>query len=115
MIGLYPKKQDGIKSILFLMFPGHKDMVEYLISKGANVSLGYRDGMTPLHSAVSKGIFALNIIFKSINQSKCNEFLGNVEIVDILLRNCAPVNLRTKTDGKTPLHLAAMNGNFKKL
>lgn len=30
-------------------------MVEYLMSMGANVSLGNNDGVTPLHSAAEKG------------------------------------------------------------
>lgn len=39
----------------FYNFLGQNDMVEYLMSMGANVSLGNNDGVTPLHSAAEKG------------------------------------------------------------
>lgn len=35
---------------------GREIMVEFLISRGANVSLGDKDQLTPLHSAAQKGI-----------------------------------------------------------
>lgn len=108
------ENQNETKMFLLLIYSGQKDMVEYLISRGANVSLGYKDGMTPLHCAILKGILNKNkIMRKSLNQSDCNAFLGDVEIANVLIENCAPVNWQTKADGRTPLHLAVMNGNVK--
>lgn len=41
------------------------------------------------------------------------EFLGHENIVNLLIGKCARVNVKTKKDERTPLHLAAMNGNLQ--
>ena len=64
---------------------GHKDVVELLLSKGAEVNAKNRDGWTPLHEAASS---------------------GQKDVVELLLSKGAEVNAKVK-DGRTPLHEAA--------
>ena len=61
--------------------------MKFLLSKGANVNAPDRDNIAPLHEAIS---------LKN----------GSEEIVNVLLKNDAVVNVRNKW-GKSPLHIAA--------
>lgn len=36
-----------------------------------------------------------------------------MEIANLLIQRCASINAKTKTDERTPLHLAALKGNLK--
>lgn len=70
---------------------GHKDVVELLLAKGADVNAN--KGRTPLHSAA-----------------------GHKEIMELLLLHGADVNAKA-SNGETPLHYAARRGeaNLAKL
>jgi len=72
---------------------GHKDVVEFLIAKGADmnarITVGMNTGCTPLHKAASA---------------------GQKDIVEILIANGADVNA-VANDGETPLHEAATWGH----
>lgn len=46
--------------------------------------------------------------------SRFNQFLGHMEIADLLIQNCAHINSKTISDQRTPLHLAAIIGSFIK-
>lgn len=50
-------RQFLIVLLWILMLLGQKNMVAFLTSAGANVSIGNNDGLTPLHSAAEKGCF----------------------------------------------------------
>ena len=65
-----------------------KDVVDILISTGADVNARDKSRSTPLHTAAG---------------------LGQKEIIKILLANGADIHARNRF-GKTPLHDAAMNG-----
>jgi ankyrin repeat protein len=68
---------------------GNKGMVEFLLSKGANINaLDGREGFAPLHYAVSHG-------FKTLAET--------------LVAHGADVDVRGR-EGDRPLHLAARNG-----
>ena len=67
---------------------GHKEIVELLIAKGADVNAKY-EGWTPLHTAVEG---------------------GHKEIAELLIDNGADVNAMDK-DGRTPLHFASAKGH----
>ena len=64
------------------------DIVEYLISKGADVNIGFY-GISPLHLAV---------------------FTGNRQLCELLVSQGASVNAGDN-NGSTPLHIAALRGN----
>jgi ankyrin repeat protein len=70
---------------------GRKDVVEYLLEKGANKEVKNYAGDTPLHIA-------------------CKE--GKYDIVKLLLDRGADIESRSD-DQKTPLHKAAENGSCK--
>ncbi len=64
---------------------GNIEMVELLLSYGADVNAQNRDNVTPLHSATSK---------------------GDPRVIKLLLEHGAEVNAKTK-NSSTPLHIAA--------
>jgi ankyrin repeat protein len=68
------------------------DILEYLISKGADVNAKNNDGFTPLHWAVN--------------------FTSDVEVIQYLISQKADVNTRDN-NGWTPLHVAARVGGAK--
>ena len=72
-----------------LHFAVSRQMVEYLVSKGATVDAIALNGDTPLHSAALRG----------------NTVTGSA-----LLHHGAPVNAKNAA-GQTPLHYAAENGS----
>ena len=67
---------------------GPKDLIKYLIEKGANINEINSIGYTPLHYAAQA---------------------GNNEVVEMLIANGAELNLRDKMDG--PLHQNVVGGN----
>ena len=72
-------------------YNGHLNIVEYLISAGANIHARTEDGWQPIHSA-------------------CR--WNKVDVASLLVQNGAIVN--SQTNGcQTPLHLAACNNRAK--
>lgn len=69
---------------------GHANIVNYLLSEGADCNLGNGDGYTPLYLG-----------------SKC----GYTDIVVRLLDAGAEVNVRTEEEGDTALHIACLKGH----
>jgi ankyrin repeat protein len=65
----------------YAVYGGHKDIVELLITKGANVSAKDNEGATPLHKAAAKG-------YK--------------DIAELLVNKGADINAKDK-NGSTPL------------
>jgi ankyrin repeat protein len=71
---------------------GQKAVVEFLLSKGADVNAESQvDLSTPLHEVANGS--------------------GNKEIAELLIAKGAKVNAKRKRDGATPLHEAASRGN----
>ena len=84
---------NGVTALLGAVSSGHKGMVEYLLSRNANIDLAGEEGMsnfsgTPLHRAVELG-------FKAV--------------VTTLLEHKPKLNVRDKF-GRTPLNIAASRG-----
>lgn len=82
--------RDGDTPLHLAAYNGKLDVIEYLISKGANVNAKSKDNWVPLHWASHSGV------------------LG---VVKHLVSNGADVNAKNKQDG-TPLHLAARMGKL---
>ncbi|XP_067004714.2 ankyrin repeat domain-containing protein 49 [Anabrus simplex] len=81
------RDKDGYTPLHRACYNNHVDVVDYLLSKGANIAAETEDKWQPLHSA-----------------SRWN----NYRCVSSLLQLGADVNAASK-GGQTPLHLAAAN------
>ena len=77
----HAKREDGITQLHFAVGKGHKEIVELLIAKGADVNAKTNDGVTPLYFATTK------------------------EIAELLIAEGADVNAK-RVDDKTPLDYA---------
>ncbi|HWI47026.1 MAG TPA: ankyrin repeat domain-containing protein [Rummeliibacillus sp.] len=84
---------DGFTALGLASYLGYKDIVEYLIDKGADLNSTSKNSMKvmPLHSAVAT---------------------KKVGIAELLLKNGAKVNA-TQDSGWTPLHEATLHGQIE--
>ena len=82
------RPDSGNTPLHYAAFYGHKDVLELLLAKGADVNAKEDDDKTPLHFAAIK---------------------GRKEAVKLLLAKGADVNAKEDT-GETPLHYAAIFG-----
>lgn len=85
------KDGTGATPLHFAVAGGHKAVVEYLLSKKADVNARKKDGVTPLHVAAS---------------------LGKLEIAKFLLAKGADRNT-ADSKGRTPLTLAGEKGHVE--
>ena len=85
------KDPKGATPLHFAVAGGHKAVVEYLLSKKADVNAKKNDGVTPLHVAAS---------------------LGKLEIAKLLIAKGANKDA-TDSKGRTPLTLAEEKGNVE--
>lgn len=83
--------EDGYTALHRASYNGHINVVEYLLSIGANVQSRTEDGWQPLHSACC---------------------WNKAEVASLLLQNEADINSLTN-GSQTPLHLAACNATAK--
>ena len=74
---------------IWLLYGGHGEVVELLISKGTNIKAVDKDGYTPLHWVVQ---------------------MVKKEVVELLISKGADVRAGIN-NGCTPLHLAAEQGH----
>jgi cytohesin len=104
---------------------GNKEIVELLISHGADVSTADYGGGTPLHRAASAGHTEVVEVLLA-NGADVNAWggewpaaptplhmavdEGHRDVAELLLAQGADVNL-ANSDGKSPLHLAIENGH----
>jgi ankyrin repeat protein len=86
---------DGYSPLGLAAFFKHREVVRYLLTRGADSRAPSRDqGFTPLHSAVATDAGARDI-----------------EIVRLLLAAGADPNAKSRQGGGTPLHTAAFTGD----
>lgn len=117
-----PNEQDknGVTPIFAASRAFHKDVVEYLLSIGADPNICSKDGSTALFACAIRSyleIMKLLVEFGGcdVNKRKNNGTtalwvaadLGCFEIVKYLLSVGADPNLSRFSDKKTPLHIAA--------
>lgn len=100
------------------------EIAELLLSKGANVDVKNKCGLTTLHAAVQNGyVKVVEALLKhnanvnsrvvelgDITPLHLSAKLGKVKITEMLLNKGANVNARQK-DGITALHIASQNGH----
>jgi len=78
----------GKRPLHYAVTYGKPELIEFLISKGADVNAADDTGLTPLHAAA---------------------MLGRVKEADLLLKHGANIEARDEF-GDTPLHIAALFG-----
>lgn len=83
------KDKSGVTPLKDAAKYGHKDVVEHLLTKGANVNVKDGEGVTPLCSAAAN---------------------GRTEVAQLLIAKGADVNAQSNT-GLSALHYAAVNGH----
>lgn len=114
---LDPESDSGRKSLHFAAANGHKDIVDLLLDKGANIHTLDDEGGTLLHNASIGGLLELSqrLIKEGIDiNSRDNRGKtplhyavreGHLKIVKSLIENKAELNIKGK-DKRTPLHIA---------
>lgn len=117
---------DGFTPLGLAAFFGHEDVAEYLLSKGAQVSLASQNRMRvmPLHSAVAGRHLGISKTLlehgADVNAAQQDGFAplhgaaqnGQLEMVELLLSYGADVNARN-IDGQTPLAIALKEGHVE--
>ena len=102
-----------------------KDMVELLISKGANANISNKHSLMPLHIAIIRQfgdvVVALITNGADVHARSMQDWTplhwaamnGYTEIVKLLIENGATVNVQANRNdiGQSPLHKAAQNGH----
>lgn len=85
------KDSNNLSGLHYAVVAGHKDIVSYLISKGANINIMAPGKFTPIH---------------------CAALYGKNEIIEILLQHEAAVDTKNEK-GWTPLHCACYAGQIE--
>ncbi|HBL98726.1 TPA: hypothetical protein DDZ86_03730 [Candidatus Dependentiae bacterium] len=114
---------DGFAPLFVAINRGDKEIVELLLEHGADVNISEKTmGCTPLYLACQEGYeFIAKRLLESgalVDKSTNDGYTpllwavkaGNKEIVELLLKYKANVNIVEKIKGGTPLYLACQNG-----
>lgn len=110
------KGSSQLPALHLAVYHGHADVVELLLSKGANANRKTGSEMGPLHMAASRGhaeLVKLLVTYGADVNGRKNDFrspplcyAANGEVAEALIANGAEVNFRDKRQA-TPLHSIA--------
>ncbi|XP_071108542.1 ankyrin repeat domain-containing protein 65-like [Haliotis cracherodii] len=115
----------SMTSVMWAALRGNRDVVELLVSKGANVSLVDEDGDNIFHHACSGGyietvefVLSLNVVninsrgWRSLTPVMRAAWEGHGDVVELLVSKRADVSLVDKY-GDNILHLACFGGDME--
>eukprot|EP00434_Breviolum_minutum_P017697 symbB.v1.2.015622.t1/scaffold1162.1/size134634/9 len=78
--------KDGQTPVMSASLAGHAEVVEFLIQRGCNVTIGDKDGYKPLDAST---------------------WMGHLEVVEVLMKYSSPEKLHSfHSDGFAPIHRA---------
>jgi ankyrin repeat protein len=112
----------GWTPLIYAVASDHKQVVELLLSHGADVNGKGLDGTTPLEEVADVGHknMAEFLLSRGADVNGKNGLhwtplyvaaqAGNIEVAQVLLSHKADVNAKDDSDGTTPLHRAAEAG-----
>ncbi|CAG7721205.1 unnamed protein product [Allacma fusca] len=108
----------------------HKEIVEYLVSQGADLSLVEKNGWTPLHLAATRNAWqSVKILMKLTGEIQLQDKNGHT-VLHLIVKFCGDLHrimddetlpqflliLETQDKrGNTAMHIAAKNGQIKSL
>src|SRR6266404_1409683 len=110
--------------LLLALQYGHINVVQLLLDHNADPNVHSNDGRTPLHFAaldghlgISRKLLESGVEVNAWDQRQLTPLIlalqyGHIDVVQLLLDHNADPNVHTgSNDGRTPLHLAALNGH----
>jgi ankyrin repeat protein len=118
---LHTRNKEGFCSLDVATGEGKKEVIEFLLSKGADVNAKSYLGNTPLHWAMTnKDVEIARLILsaggdvnafadKGVTPLHLAATVGAIEGASLLLENGANVNAQSEGGG-TPLHMAVLAG-----
>ncbi|XP_067670151.1 serine/threonine-protein phosphatase 6 regulatory ankyrin repeat subunit A-like [Haliotis asinina] len=117
------KDSDGRTGLMVAAYQGHRDVVELLVTEGADLTLVDKSGDTVLHAACRSGDISIVKCILSRDDLDVNSsdksgmtpamsaaYWGYVDIVKLLLRRGAKMQL-VDDEGDTILHYACRGGH----
>ena len=115
------KDEQGLTPLLYAVLRGHRNVVELLLDKGADVNVQDNGGYSPVHFASIRGNKEMLqfLISKGADLDRKNgmgatalhdmAIQGNKAIITLLVESGADFMIQNPS-GQTPLHLAANHG-----
>ena len=118
------KGYNDLTPLIFACFRGHLPIVEYLISKGADIEAKDKSGNSLIHFSSTRFLSIVQYLIEKRNIDKdikgyeeraplhhaCNG--GHLQIVEYLISKGANIEAKDKNK-KTPLHYACYKGHLQ--
>jgi len=113
---------EGLSLLQCAVLGSQMEIVDYLIAQGCNVNSKASGGATALHCAAHskemvQKLITAGALVEAKNNNDCTPFFNasDLEAAEVLLKHGADINCQRKSDGATPLHVAASRGPYRNM